>query len=102
MNREAEVRAVLQGIEQRSAQTRRRYLDGIREMADAADSDRGQVSCSNLGFHQDTDGGFEHFVAQCLATPRELQLLDSLSDSSLNRFGGSIWPFDDNRMIGCE
>ena len=48
MNREAEVRAVLQGIEQRSAQTRRWYLDGIREMADAADSDRGQVSCSNL------------------------------------------------------
>ena len=48
MNREAEVRAVLQGIESRSAETRRRYLDGIREMADAADSDRGQVGCSNL------------------------------------------------------
>jgi phosphogluconate dehydratase len=48
MNREAEVRTVLQGIENRSAETRRRYLDGIREMADAADSDRGQVSCSNL------------------------------------------------------
>ena len=53
MNREAEVRAVLQGIEQRSAQTRRRYLDGIREMADAADSDRGQVSCSNLALRGD-------------------------------------------------
>jgi len=48
MNRSDAVKTVLQAIEMRSQKTRARYLDGIREMADASDSDRGQVSCSNL------------------------------------------------------
>jgi phosphogluconate dehydratase len=48
MNRRDAVQAVLAAIEARSQQTRTRYLDGIREMADASDSDRGQVGCSNL------------------------------------------------------
>ena len=48
MDRNDAVRAVLAAIEVRSLQTRARYLDGIREMADASDSDRGQVGCSNL------------------------------------------------------
>ena len=48
MNRNDVVRTVLQAIETRSQKTRERYLIGIREMADASDSDRGQVGCSNL------------------------------------------------------
>jgi phosphogluconate dehydratase len=48
MSRSDAVKAVLAAIEVRSQQTRARYLDGIREMADASDSDRGQVGCSNL------------------------------------------------------
>ncbi len=48
MNRNDAVRTVLQTIETRSQKTRERYLIGIREMADASDSDRGQVGCSNL------------------------------------------------------
>ena len=48
MSRSDAVKAVLAAIEARSQQTRARYLDGIREMADASDSDRGQVGCSNL------------------------------------------------------
>ena len=48
MSRRDAVQAVLAAIEARSQQTRGRYLDGIREMADASDSDRGQVGCSNL------------------------------------------------------
>jgi phosphogluconate dehydratase len=48
MNRNDAVKAVLEAIETRSQSTRVRYLDGIREMADASDSDRGQVGCSNL------------------------------------------------------
>jgi phosphogluconate dehydratase len=48
MNRNDAVRTVLQAIETRSQKTRERYLIGIREMADASDSDRGQVGCSNL------------------------------------------------------
>ena len=48
MNRNDAVRTVLQAIETRSQKTREHYLIGIREMADASDSDRGQVGCSNL------------------------------------------------------
>ena len=48
MNRKDAVQSVLKAIEARSQKFRASYLDGIREMADASDSDRGQVSCSNL------------------------------------------------------
>ena len=48
MNRRDTVKGVLQAIEARSQRWRASYLDGIREMADASDSDRGQVGCSNL------------------------------------------------------
>ena len=48
MSRNDTVRAVLQTIETRSETTRTRYLDAIQKMADASDSDRGQVGCSNL------------------------------------------------------
>ena len=48
MNRSQSVRAVVQAIEERSAASRKRYLDSIQVMADASDSDRGQVGCSNL------------------------------------------------------
>lgn len=48
MNRRKAVQQVLRTIEERSYDTRERYLEGIREMADASDSDRGQVGCSNL------------------------------------------------------
>ena len=48
MNRAATVRSVVERIEARSQQTRANYLVAIQEMADASDSDRGQVGCSNL------------------------------------------------------
>ena len=48
MNQRKAVQQVLRTIEERSWDTRERYLEGIREMADASDSDRGQVGCSNL------------------------------------------------------
>ena len=48
MNRSQQVRAVVAAIEERSQKSRTRYLDSIRAMADASDSDRGQVGCSNL------------------------------------------------------
>ena len=48
MNQRKAVQQVLRTIEERSYDTRERYLEGIREMADASDSDRGQVGCSNL------------------------------------------------------
>lgn len=48
MTRQDTVQSVLRSIDERSRVTRLRYLDGIREMADASDSDRGQVGCSNL------------------------------------------------------
>ena len=48
MTRQDAVQSVLRSIDERSRVSRLRYLDGIREMADASDSDRGQVSCSNL------------------------------------------------------
>ena len=48
MNRKDAVQSVLQANEARSQKWRASYLDGIREMANTSDSDRGQVSCSNL------------------------------------------------------
>ena len=48
MNRKDTVQSILQAIEARSQKWRASYLDGIREMANSSDSDRGQVSCSNL------------------------------------------------------
>jgi len=48
MSRNDAVRTVLRAIETRSQTTRTRYLGAIQKMADASDSDRGQVGCSNL------------------------------------------------------
>jgi len=42
------VRSVVERIELRSARARADYLQGVQTMADASDSDRGQVGCSNL------------------------------------------------------
>ena len=46
MNLREGVQQVRRMIEERSYDTRDRYLEGIREMADASDFDRGQV-----GYH---------------------------------------------------
>lgn len=48
MTRSDTVRSVVAAIEKRSESTRSRYLSGLQDMADAADSDRGRVGCSNL------------------------------------------------------
>ena len=48
MSRSEVVRSVVDEIDSRSQGSRELYLKGIRDMADASDSDRGQVSCSNL------------------------------------------------------
>ena len=48
MNRAATVRSVVERIEARSQQTRANYLVAIQEMADASDSDRGQVDAQTL------------------------------------------------------
>ena len=45
MNLREGVQQVRRMIEERSYDTRDRYLEGIREMADASDFDRGQVGC---------------------------------------------------------
>ena len=73
MNRNDAVRTVLQAIETRSQKTRERYLIGIREMADASDSDRGQVGCSNLA----------HAAAGALEDQSKLLTVDSTRPKNL-------------------
>lgn len=48
MNRADVVQSVVEAIDARSRSSRARYLDAIKHMADASDSDRGKVGCSNL------------------------------------------------------
>ena len=73
MNRKDAVQSVLQAIEARSQKWRASYLDGIREMADASDSDRGQVSCSNLA----------HAAAGALEDQAKLLTVDSTRAKNL-------------------
>ena len=61
MNLREGVQQVRRMIEERSYDTRDRYLEGIREMADASDFDRGQV-CYHLADGLDALIGYQVIV----------------------------------------